>query len=527
MGFFSATLTKEQPELVSKTVTSQSDQEFLENYEALVRTLQNVQNLGQLQSKADKKRALQVVLDTVRATFGWAYGSFWELNNKGNALVFSVQSGHVNSEFEQVTQTASFEKGVGFSGKTWQKGRLFYVKDLGEMTDCCRRESAQRAGVKSGVCFPIFVQGQIIGTVDFFALDVFEISPERQKALESLGVVLSLVFERISSAESQNHIADCLNGVQNMVGLLNSARSEQEVYTLALRGIKDTFGFDYASFWRYDTNKNVLVFQEENGSVSPAFSQVTRNSSFARGVGVNGKAWSTNEIVFVPDLADVHDCVRAPSARDAGVKSGSVIPIVVQGNIVGTLDFFSNHYLKDSMYRQDAMKNIRFLIENTLEKFAKVGLQQEAALASREISENMNRTAQMSENTQAQGFDTQQVMEALTHSAVEINSIVSLIQSIASQTNLLALNATIEAARAGEAGKGFAVVADEVKALAGKSAEATQNIHKQVRTIQEQTQRASASIDEIISMVREISAANSSIAAAVEEQNVIINNLAN
>jgi hypothetical protein len=139
MGFFSATLSKESAELVSKATVPTSDHEFLENYEALVRTLQNVQNLGKLQNNADKKRALQVVLDTVRATFGWAYGSFWELNNKGDALVFNVQSGHVNSEFEQVTQTASFQKGVGFSGKTWQKGRLFYVKDLGEMTDCCRR----------------------------------------------------------------------------------------------------------------------------------------------------------------------------------------------------------------------------------------------------------------------------------------------------------------------------------------------------------------------------------------------------
>jgi methyl-accepting chemotaxis protein len=173
------------------------------------------------------------------------------------------------------------------------------------------------------------------------------------------------------------------------------------------------------------------------------------------------------------------------------------------------------------------MKNIRFLLEQTLEKFGKADLQQEAALASREIAENMNRTAHMAENTRSQGFHTQEVMEALTNSAVEINSIVSLIQSIASQTNLLALNATIEAARAGDAGKGFAVVADEVKALAGKSAEATQKIQTQVLAIQEKTTQASKAIEEIISMVGDISAANSSVAAAVEEQNVIINNLAN
>ena len=136
----------------------------------------------------------------------------------------------------------------------------------------------------------------------------------------------------------------------------------------------------------------------------------------------------------------------------------------------------------------------------------------------REIASNAAEASQVASRAVTAAQTTTATVARLGDSSAEIGNVVKVITSIAEQTNLLALNATIEAARAGEAGKGFAVVANEVKELAQETAKATEDIARRVQAIQGDTSEAVKAIEEISSIVAQISDRQTTIASAVEEQ---------
>jgi methyl-accepting chemotaxis protein len=234
---------------------------------------------------------------------------------------------------------------------------------------------------------------------------------------------------------------------------------------------------------------------------------------------------------------------------------------IFSGDINKLRDSANNiHQLTDHMEQSIAkqQQNTHSVVQSINEVSGSVQVICDSTAATQQLTEQTSEHANqgrsiISDTAQAINSISEEVntsagiIDELAGYSNDIGQFVNVIKEIADQTNLLALNAAIEAARAGEQGRGFAVVADEVRTLASRTQDSTAEIQRIIALLQsgtsksveamhqgvamaeqgvEKTSLVNTTFSEVTNNVDEIVGATLQISSAVNQQGVMVKEMA-
>ena len=158
-----------------------------------------------------------------------------------------------------------------------------------------------------------------------------------------------------------------------------------------LQAVCESLGWGTGALWRVDREMNVLRYVE--GWQTPSviveeFRSISRQSTFSPGVGLPGRVWQSGQPHWISDVTRDTNFPRAPVAAKEGLHAALGFPIVLGGEVLGVMEFFSHSIQQPDEALLDMMSNIG----------SQIGQFAERRHAERELKESEERYRDLFEN---------------------------------------------------------------------------------------------------------------------------------
>lgn len=170
---------------------------------------------------------------------------------------------------------------------------------------------------------------------DFFNNYSEKVSLERQNREEQL-------LAQIASYKRKEEESQLLQAMTQKIG---ESQDFHSALTVTLRKICEMAGWNFGEAWIPDSEGNVLkcspAWYCTDSRLKP-FRKFSESFEFSIGVGLPGRVWASKQIEWDKDVSAKSEAtyLRAPMAKEVGLKTGLGIPLIANTDVLAVLVFY-------------------------------------------------------------------------------------------------------------------------------------------------------------------------------------------
>src|SRR5882724_7005912 len=179
------------------------------------------------------------------------------------------------------------------------------------------------------------------------------------------------MFGSVQDITERKRAEQRLMAQHTVTQVLAEAASLEEATAKILRAVCECLAWDVGALWSLDKEAGVLrcveVWHKESIEV-PEFETTSHATTFIPGIGLPGRVWFSREPLYIPDVVRDANFPRAPIAAREVLHAAFGFPILLGGEVLGVMEFFSYEIRQPDQDLLDMMSTIGSQIGQFIER---------------------------------------------------------------------------------------------------------------------------------------------------------------
>ncbi|HHT9130195.1 MAG TPA: diguanylate cyclase domain-containing protein [Candidatus Brocadiaceae bacterium] len=301
--------------------------------------------IGQIMvESATPKEAAQKILQAICEYLEWDLGLHWNIDKETNVLRL-VEVWHNPlikvTEFVTLSKQTVFSPGIGLLGRIWASGKPCWIPDVVSDTNFPQAPIAAKEGLHGAFGFPILIESEIFGVLEFFSHEIRQPDEELLKMMTAIGSQIGQFIVRKQTEESLQQRLDFEKTIAHISTRFVNPSDFDNTISESLADIGRSACVDRAYLFQFRDNGTFIDKTHEwcNTGVAPQILNL-QNLPTAKFLWwmENLRAGNT---IHIPDISKMpHEAAaEMEQFEKEGIKSLMAFPVYAGNELAGFICF--------------------------------------------------------------------------------------------------------------------------------------------------------------------------------------------